>query len=288
MTDFSLLGSVGANGQNFQSDVKNVQTKLKKLGFYSGAINGYCDMPTTYAIRTYQSNFMFAPDGIVSMGSETWRYLSDPFRKFPFGAYDPCAVVPKPVEKDTKRNLRWPLLINRIRNGNPPANKNIYGMVRTNSDGSAKGHHGWDLQASSGTECYAVSAGKVVFVGTSGDNGKLVIIELKSVQIGGGKVYATYAHLSSFNVTSGIDVDLGHQIGKTGTTGNASGMTGENQHLHFELRKILLPPGPPSAQQNAQMTAGQKMQFALERLGYRYDPCLLYGNPPYETVEDPL
>ncbi|GHT86978.1 hypothetical protein AGMMS49543_21570 [Betaproteobacteria bacterium] len=102
MTNFSLLGSVGANGQNFQNDVKNVQTELKKLGFYSGAINGHCDMFTTHAIRTYQSNFMFAPDGVIRMDSETWRYLSDPFRKFPLGAYDPCAVVLRPVEKVEK------------------------------------------------------------------------------------------------------------------------------------------------------------------------------------------
>jgi hypothetical protein len=278
MADFSyLLGSVGANGRNTQSDVKTVQAKLKELGFYSGAINGHCDMLTTYAIRQYQSNFMFSPDGLVSMGSETWKYLSDPSRRFPYGAYDPCAVVPRPVETETKKTLRWPLLSNRIRNGNPPVSRNIFGMVRNNG---TKGHHGWDLQASSGTECYAISAGKVVYAGESGANGKIVIIELQSIQIGGQKIYATYAHLSSYDVASGSEVSLGQLIGKTGITGNASGMTGENQHLHFELRKIILPPGPPSAQQIAQR--------ALERLNYRYNPSLLYGNPPYTAVEDLL
>jgi peptidoglycan hydrolase-like protein with peptidoglycan-binding domain len=103
MADFSsLLGSVGANGQNFQNDVKTVQTELKKLRFYSGAIHGYCDMLTTHAIRKYQSNFMFAPDGVISLGSETLKYLFDPFLKFSYGAYDPCALTLVPVESKAK------------------------------------------------------------------------------------------------------------------------------------------------------------------------------------------
>jgi murein DD-endopeptidase MepM/ murein hydrolase activator NlpD len=278
-----LWGSVGANGQNSPHDVKIVQNALKRLQLYNGSVNGRCDMWTIYAIREYQSNFMFAPNGLINVQSETWRHLSDPSYSLSCGAYDPSKVVLKPVEE--KKALRWPLEKNRIRNGNPSAPKNIFGMVRNNG---TRGHHGWDLQALSGTECYAVSAGKVVYVGDGGSNGKMVIIDLNSIQIGGQKVYATYTHLSSFDVTNGIEVIIGQLVGKTGTTGNAAGMTGENQHLHFELRKIIFPPGPPSAQQAAQMTAQQNLQGALERLNYRYNPSLLYGDPPYTTVEDPL
>jgi murein DD-endopeptidase MepM/ murein hydrolase activator NlpD len=35
---------------------------------------------------------------------------------------------------------------------------------------------------------------------------------------------------------------MGQQIGLTGNTGNAVSMRGADQHLHFELRTMALPP----------------------------------------------
>jgi hypothetical protein len=268
----SLLGSVGANGRNAQSDVKTVQAKLKELGLYNGAINGHCDMLTTYAIRQYQSNFMFAPDGLVSIGSETWKYLSNPSRRFPYGAYDPCAVVPRPVE--TKKTLRWPLVENCIRRG---MTNHTFGMVRTevvNGQSQPKPHQGWDLYAPVGTLCYAIGNGKVVRrddVPTSEHTGlgSLLIIEIDSdvCTIDGHSVYATYAHLSSIDVSLNARVTKCQLIGKTGITGNAYNMSGLDQHLHFELRKSIWP--------------GTGLQN-------RFNPTELYGNPPMQMIVDPV
>ena len=45
-----------------------------------------------------------------------------------------------------------------------------------------------------------------------------------------------YAHISKSFVKQNDIVTKGQVLGLTGTTGNANGMTGEDQHLHFEYR----------------------------------------------------
>lgn len=142
------------------------------------------------------------------------------------------------------QNLRWPLKENHIRRG---MTNHTFGWVRNNG---AKPRQGWDLFAQPGTECFAVSSGKVVRVDYAANNGvdisfgKLVVIKLDSITINEQPVYATYAHLSEISpgITLNSNVTLGQVIGKTGNTGNASDMTGEDQHLHFELRKETSPP----------------------------------------------
>lgn len=42
-------------------------------------------------------------------------------------------------------------------------------------------------------------------------------------------------------VTAGEQVRAGAWIGLTGNTGNAESMTGENHHLHFEIRTVEHP-----------------------------------------------
>lgn len=95
----------------------------------------------------------------------------------------------------------------------------------------------------------------------------MVVIKLDSTTIDGQPAYAAYAHLSE--ISSGISINntvtLGQLIGKTGNTGNACNLTGEDQHLHFELRKEVSPP------------AGTGLQR-------RFDPKRLYGEPPLQTT----
>lgn len=122
----------------------------------------------------------------------------------------------------------WPLDNNIIRNNSV---SNTFGMVRRNRDGSPKPHQGWDLYASVGTPCYSIADGEVDCVIKSATLGLYVVIS-----IGNTGKYVAYAHLASALVMKGHKVKLGEMIGHTGNSGNASDMTGTDEHLHFEIR----------------------------------------------------
>ncbi len=132
-------------------------------------------------------------------------------------------------------SLRWPLVSNIIRRG---AVSNTFGMVRHNADGSKRAHQGWDFFAPSGTPCFAIANGEVAHIGRSGAYGNLVV---HSFVVGGQTRYAAFAHLSRVDVALGQAVQRGARIGLCGTSGNANGMTGIDQHLHFEIRTQVTP-----------------------------------------------
>jgi hypothetical protein len=114
---------------------------------------------------------------------------------------------------------------------------NLFGKVRTNN---SKNHQGFDYYALSGTEVKAVSDGKVEMIvnPSAGDYGIQIAIKLDN-----SPYYAFYAHLSE--IATGIVIDSkikkGDVIGKTGISGNAINLKGNDQHLHFECRTILSP-----------------------------------------------
>jgi len=89
-----------------------------------------------------------------------------------------------------------------------------------------RGHTGVDYMASVGTAVRAAAGGKVVIMssGWSGGYGNQIVIDH-----GGGRA-TRYAHLSSFNVSSGEVVSKGQTIAYSGNTGRSTG-----PHLHFEL-----------------------------------------------------
>lgn len=93
----------------------------------------------------------------------------------------------------------------------------------------ARYHTGIDYRASTGQPIRAVTAGKVVYAGNSGDwAGNHVAVEHASG-------YTTmYSHMSRIDVSSGQTVQAGTQLGRVGQTGRSFG-----PHLHFEL----YPPG---------------------------------------------
>ena len=125
-------------------------------------------------------------------------------------------------------SVNWPLHTNVIRRNSI---NNTFGMVRTNSDGTARPHQGWDFYAKNGTTCYAIADGAVKCVETRGALGLMIVIS-----IGATGMYAAYCHLSTCVVHVGDTVVLGQPIGTTGNSGNAVGMEGEDEHLHFEIR----------------------------------------------------
>jgi murein DD-endopeptidase MepM/ murein hydrolase activator NlpD len=132
-------------------------------------------------------------------------------------------------------NFGWPLAHNIIRRG---AVSNTFGMVRHNADGSKKPHQGWDFFAQVGTPCFAVADGTVALVTSGGDYGKVVV---HSFVFDEQTLFAAYAHMSAIEVAQGQRVTRGQRIGLSGNSGNASTMTGQDQHLHFEVRTIAQP-----------------------------------------------
>ncbi|MEV5953250.1 transglycosylase family protein [Streptomyces sp. NPDC051987] len=90
----------------------------------------------------------------------------------------------------------------------------------------SKGYHtGVDFLAPTGTSVKAVEAGQVVTAGWGGSYGYQVVIRHADGR------YTQYGHLSAISVRAGQSVSTGQRIGRSGSTGNATG-----PHLHFEVR----------------------------------------------------
>jgi murein DD-endopeptidase MepM/ murein hydrolase activator NlpD len=128
--------------------------------------------------------------------------------------------------------MRFPLASNVIRRR---SERNTFGLVRKNGDGTDRPHQGWDFEARVGTPCFAIADGAVVAIADQGDYGKQLTIRLFTPHEG-KYIWAFYAHLLSIDVVLGQDVTEGQQVGRTGESGNAAGMPVEDQHLHFEIR----------------------------------------------------
>ena len=146
--------------------------------------------------------------------------------------------------------LAWPLQRNMIRRQVP---NNAFGKVR---NGNTKDHQGWDLYAVPLTPCYAIADGKIVNRYTSASYGLVLILEFEHRD---RTLYAVYCHLSFAFVQKGQEVNRSQAIGTTGNSGNAWNMSGEDQHLHFEIRTT--PTGGVG-------------------LAGRVDPADLYGRAP--------
>jgi murein DD-endopeptidase MepM/ murein hydrolase activator NlpD len=124
-----------------------------------------------------------------------------------------------------------PLSRMKIRRNSP---NNRFGRVR---GGGTRNHQGEDYQADIGTPILAVEDGAIQSISNGGDYGKTLTLKT-GLTVSGKTVYAFYAHLSSVNVKACEQVKAGQVIGKTGDTGNARGMRGEDCHLHFEVRNV--------------------------------------------------
>jgi murein DD-endopeptidase MepM/ murein hydrolase activator NlpD len=113
----------------------------------------------------------------------------------------------------------------------------MFGMTRTNADGSKRAHQGIDLVAFPNSDVLAVENGEVVGI-NRGLDGYGFTITLK-INVEGKTLYAFYAHLNQINVRVGLKVFKGQVLGLTGATGNARNMTTveKGSHLHFELRQ---------------------------------------------------
>jgi murein DD-endopeptidase MepM/ murein hydrolase activator NlpD len=96
-----------------------------------------------------------------------------------------------------------------------------------------KMHQGIDIATPLGQPIYSPSDGTVVFAGTEGAYGKVLVVDH------GYGVKTRYAHLSEIQVRLGDRIARGDKIGKVGNTGRSTG-----PHLHYEVRVNGIPDNP--------------------------------------------
>ena len=91
--------------------------------------------------------------------------------------------------------------------------------------GRRKFHKGSDVRGDRGTPVLAAGDGVVVRAETTDGYGNVVFVDH------GGGVITRYAHLKKVDIARDTVVTAGDQIGRIGSTGQATG-----PHLHFEVR----------------------------------------------------
>ncbi len=96
-----------------------------------------------------------------------------------------------------------------------------------------KMHQGMDIATPHGQPIYTPSDGTVVFVGTEGGYGKVLVVDH------GYGVKTRYAHVSEIHVKLGQRVSRGDKVASVGNTGRSTG-----PHLHYEVRVNGIPENP--------------------------------------------
>ena len=99
--------------------------------------------------------------------------------------------------------------------------------------GESRMHTGIDMTAPAGTPVFPLQEGRVVFAGTRGGYGELVIVEHDEA------LQSWYAHLSDIHVETGDWLDASSRLGAVGSTGRSTG-----PHLHLEVRRDDAPQDP--------------------------------------------
>jgi len=138
--------------------------------------------------------------------------------------------VPQPYSGDFERGqgqLDWPV------NGRLVGRMGIETHPRF---GTQVRNDGVDIEVAIGTPVRAVARGRVDFSNDDyeGVGGMIVLNH-------GNGYYTIYSHLSEVDVASGVEVQAGAVIGRSGETGSLKGPM-----LHFEVRKGATPLNPES------------------------------------------
>jgi murein DD-endopeptidase MepM/ murein hydrolase activator NlpD len=170
---------------------------------------------------------------------KTWSFQSE--IKVLEGDYpkEYLKVAPKhvsPSPKDLKRIRAEQVILNRIYSEKTPtifwtekyqipvdsSVTSPFGVKRI-YNGELNGYHkGLDLRAPTGTPIYAPKRGKIVLTKDLFYTGNTVLIDH------GWGIYTLYAHLSAISVKEGQIVEVGTQLGLSGSTGRSTG-----PHLHW-------------------------------------------------------
>lgn len=86
-------------------------------------------------------------------------------------------------------------------------------------------HTGSDFPVNEGTPIHTTIGGKVVWAGSNGPWGNLVVVENNGYQV-------WLAHLSSIQVAEGQILNYGDVVGLSGNTGNSTGA-----HVHYGIKQ---------------------------------------------------
>lgn len=137
------------------------------------------------------------------------------------------------IPVSTDRGWGDPVANPRIRRNSP---SNLFGKVRRDANGNPRNHQGFDYYAPIGTAVMSVGDG-VVHTIEYGHSAYGINVTIRHSR-DNGYVFSFYAHLNDIcsGIKKGKFVEKGEIIGHAGTTGNAKGFKGEDQHLHFECR----------------------------------------------------
>ncbi len=159
------------------------------------------------------NTFLLMPE--VSPGADTVHhesYFEEHWNTARFNAYEDITVeFPFKIEFD-------------VTHFTAPMDHN---MVVTSRYGKrwGRGHHGIDIDLSTGDEVSALFDGKVRHVGHHYGFGKTIVVRHSN------GIETVYAHLSEYKVEINDIVQAGDLLGLGGATGNARG-----SHLHLEVR----------------------------------------------------
>ena len=181
--------------------------------------------------------------------ASVWLSVDPLAMKFPnispyaFSANNPINFVDPDGRASEATNGTDPVFAPRIRPTGGELNKSRFQRVnRINPDGSIRQHHGIDILAPKGTSLKSALAGEVVSVRNTFKAGQYArnsygnFIIVKS-EVDGEPVFMKYAHLDQVNVKVDDQVSAGTAIGLTGNTGNAVGLSDDQDHVHIEASK---------------------------------------------------
>lgn len=111
---------------------------------------------------------------------------------------------------------------------NMPLKPGSYTVTSQFGNRGSEHHDGIDLATPTNSAVYAAKDGVVMATGYDPSAGNYIFV------YHGDGIYTNYFHLNKINVKIGDSVKAGHQIAKSGSTGNSTG-----PHLHFGISKRL-------------------------------------------------
>jgi len=109
----------------------------------------------------------------------------------------------------------------------------VFGMRISPFTGRAAMHNGIDIAAPEGTIIRAPASGQIIFSGSRGGYGLVVVMQH------GRGITTLYGHLAKSLLEEGVEVAAGAPIALVGNTGRSTG-----PHLHYEVRLNNVPVNP--------------------------------------------